>query len=163
MQKEGVIARTVAVVDPKHVGRTRSFIVELQIERPELMAQLRQWLAEQAHVQQVFYVMGEADFILVVPAPDTETYDLLMSRLISENPNVKRFTTNVALSMVKRGGAPLCLPLLTEWSKHTALNRSADDRVTFELHHNERWVSLHLRHLRAAGVDVNNTEPAMSR
>jgi hypothetical protein len=26
-----------------------------------------------------------------------------MSRLVSENPNVKRFTTNVALGIVKRG------------------------------------------------------------
>jgi len=105
LREEGVIARTVAVVDPKCVGRMTSFIVSLQIERerPELMAQLRQWLAEQAHIQQVFYVTGEADFILVVTAPDTETYDLLMSRMISENPNVKRFTTNVALSVVKRG------------------------------------------------------------
>ena len=105
LREEGVIARTVAVVDPKRVGRMTSFIVSLQIERerPELMAQLRQWLADQAHIQQVFYVTGEADFILVVTAPDTETYDLLMSRMISENPNVKRFTTNVALSVVKRG------------------------------------------------------------
>ncbi|MBV8657381.1 MAG: Lrp/AsnC family transcriptional regulator [Burkholderiales bacterium] len=105
LREAEVITRTVAVVDPKRVGRMTSFIVSLQIERerPEPMAQLRQWLADQAHIQQVFYVTGEADFILVVTAPDTETYDLLMSRMISENPNVKRFTTNVALSVVKRG------------------------------------------------------------
>ena len=64
---------------------------------------LRSWLAGQEHVQQAFYVTGEADFILVVTAPDTETYDALMARLTVENPNVRKFTTNVALGVVKRG------------------------------------------------------------
>ena len=53
--------------------------------------------------KQVFYVTGEADFILVVTAPDTETYDALMSRMLEENTNVKRFTTNVVMSVVKQG------------------------------------------------------------
>jgi DNA-binding Lrp family transcriptional regulator len=54
-------------------------------------------------VQQAFYVTGEADFMLVITAPDTEAYDALMSRLMADNPNVKRFTTYVALGIVKRG------------------------------------------------------------
>ncbi len=105
LREEGVIAREIAVVDPKSVGSPTSFVVSLQVERerPELLAQLRQWLAAQPHIQQVFYVTGEADFVLVVTAADTETYDALMSQMMTANPNVKRFTTNVALSVVKRG------------------------------------------------------------
>jgi DNA-binding Lrp family transcriptional regulator len=105
MRSEGVIVRDAAIVDPGQVGRPTLFVVSLQVERerPELLAQLRAWLAAQEHVQQAFYVTGEADFVIVITAPDTETYDALMSRLVSENPNVKRFTTNVALSVVKRG------------------------------------------------------------
>lgn len=105
LREQGVIVRDAAIVDPRKIGRTTFFIVALQVERerPELLAQLRSWLAAQDHIQQVFYVTGEADFILVITAPDTETYDALMSRMVGENPNVKRFTTNVALSMVKRG------------------------------------------------------------
>jgi DNA-binding Lrp family transcriptional regulator len=105
MREHGVIARDCAIVDPRKIGRPTFFVVSLQVERerPELLAQLRKWLAAQEHIQQAFYVTGEADFILVITAPDTETYDALMSRLVSDNPNVKRFTTNVALSLVKRG------------------------------------------------------------
>ena len=105
LREEGVIAREIAVVDPKSVGSPTSFVVSLQVERerPEWLAQLRQWLAAQPHIQQVFYVTGEADFVLVVTAADTETYDALMSQMMTANPNVKRFTTNVALSVVKRG------------------------------------------------------------
>lgn len=105
LHEQGVIEREVAVVDPQAVGRPTLFIVSLQVERerPDLMSQLRRWLAAQAHVQQAFYVTGEADFVLVVTAPDAESYHALMGRLMSENPNVQRFTTNVAMSVVKRG------------------------------------------------------------
>lgn len=105
MREHGVIAREIAVVDARKVGRATSFVVSIQVERerPELLSELRRWLSCQEHVQQAFYVTGEADFVLVICTPDTETYDALMARLVSENPNVKRFTTNVALSVVKRG------------------------------------------------------------
>jgi Lrp/AsnC family transcriptional regulator, leucine-responsive regulatory protein len=106
----GVISAQVAVVDLRRVERNTSFVVSLQVERehPEQMAQLRHWLAAEAQVQQAYYVTGESDFILIVTAPDTEAYDALMSRLILDNPNVKRFTTNVALGVIKRG---LAVPL----------------------------------------------------
>ena len=105
LRDAGVIERLCAIVDPKRVGKPTFFIVSLQVERerPELLAQLRRWLAEEIHVQQAFYVTGEADFVLVVTVPDTEAYDDLMGRLMTENLNVKRFTTNVALGVVKRG------------------------------------------------------------
>lgn len=105
LREHGVIARDAAVVDPSKVGRPTFFIVSLQVERerPEMLAQLRKWLATQDHIQQAFYVTGDADFVLIVTAPDTEAYDALMSRMVAENPNVRRFTTNVALGVVKRG------------------------------------------------------------
>ena len=105
LRENGVISREIAVVDARKLGRPTSFIVSLQVERerPEMLDELRAWLTRQEHVQQAFYVTGETDFVLVVCAPDTETYDALMARLVSENPNVKRFTTNVALGVVKRG------------------------------------------------------------
>jgi len=113
LRESGAIVRDIAIVDPRQVGRPTSFIVAVQVERerPELLAQFRTWLAGQAHVQQAFYVTGEADFILVITAPDTETYDALMARMVGENANVKRFTTNVALSLVKRG---LTIPVPAE-------------------------------------------------
>jgi Lrp/AsnC family leucine-responsive transcriptional regulator len=105
MREDGVIVRQAALVDPRQVGKPTFFIVSLQVERerPELLAQLRRWLSAQDQVQQVFYVTGEADFVLVMTAPDTENFDALMIRMVEDNPNIKRFTTNVALSLVKRG------------------------------------------------------------
>jgi DNA-binding Lrp family transcriptional regulator len=113
LKDSGVIERVVAIAQPRQVGSPSHFIVNLQVERerPELLTQLRRWIAEEPLVQQAYYVTGEADFILVVTAPDAMTYDELMSRLMAENPNVRRFTTSVALGIVKRS---LALPVPPE-------------------------------------------------
>jgi len=105
LREEGIILQDVAIVDPKKVGRPTFYIVALQVERerPELLASLKRCLADEGQIQQVFYVTGEADFVLVVTAADTESYDALMTRLVRENANVRRYTTNVALGVVKRG------------------------------------------------------------
>lgn len=105
LREAGVIVREAAIVDPRAVGNPVCFIVSLQIERerPEVLGKLRAWLEAQERVQEAFYVTGEADFILVVTAADTGAYDAFMARLMTENPSVKRFTTSVALSVVKRG------------------------------------------------------------
>ena len=113
MRDEGVIVRDCAVVDPAVVGRPNFFVVALQVERErsDLLTQLRKWLASEPQVQQAFYVTGEADFILVVTASDNQAYEALMSRMLHANSNVRRYTTHVALGVVKRG---LTLPVPAE-------------------------------------------------
>ncbi len=105
LREAGVIVRETAIIDPRSIGNPTFFVVSVQVqsERPELLAQLRSWLAAEEYVQQAFYVTGESDFVLIVTAPDTQTYEALMARMVRENPNVKRFTTNVALGVIKRG------------------------------------------------------------
>lgn len=104
LREAGVIAALVAIVDPDKAGRPALFVVGLEIERerPELLQRLRAWLADEDAVQEVFYVTGAWDFVLIVTARDVEAYDALMSRLMADNPNVRRFTTNVALGTYKR-------------------------------------------------------------
>lgn len=105
MREAGVIVRYCALLDSTKVGRPTFFVVAVQVERerPELLGQFRAWLSAQESIQQAFYVTGEADFVLVIAAPDTEGYDDLMSRMLNENKNVKRFTTSVVLSVLKTG------------------------------------------------------------
>ena len=105
LKENGAIQRVVAIANPRSIGSPTFFIVAIQVERerPELLAHLRRWLAAEPQVQQAYYVTGDADFILVITAEDAEAYDGLMSRLMEENSNVRRFTTNVALGLVKRG------------------------------------------------------------
>jgi len=105
LREQGVIVREVAVLDARQAGRSTTFIAALQVENehPERIAALRTWLAGEPRVQQAFYVTGEADFVLVVTAADTEAYEALMAQLLRLHPVVRRFTTQVALAVLKRG------------------------------------------------------------
>jgi Lrp/AsnC family transcriptional regulator, leucine-responsive regulatory protein len=110
LREQGVIQRQIAVVDAAQIGRPTTFIAALQVdsERPEAMAALRAWLDAEAAVQQAFYVTGEVDFVLVVAASDVVCYEALMARLLAANGNVRRYTTQVAMGVLKRG---LTLPV----------------------------------------------------
>lgn len=105
LRERRVIVGASAVLDPSKVGRPMFFVVALEVERerPELLTKLRAWLSAHDEVQQAFYATGSADFVLLLTAADAEAYDGFMSKLIADNPNVRRFTTNVVLNVVKRG------------------------------------------------------------
>jgi Lrp/AsnC family transcriptional regulator, leucine-responsive regulatory protein len=105
LREEAVITSEVAVVDPKSLGRSLTLIVDVEVERerPELLAVLKRWIAAEPAVQEAWYVTGDGDFVLVITARDVEDYDALMQKLVSENANVRRFRTRVALGTLKRG------------------------------------------------------------
>lgn len=104
LREEGVIAAEVAVVDPKRVGRPLNLIVEIEVERerPELVASLKQWIATEAMIQEAWYVTGAGDYVLIVVARDVDDFEALMQRLVAENANVRRYHTRVALGTIKR-------------------------------------------------------------
>jgi len=105
MRDEGVILAEVAVVDPKRVGRPLTMIVDVEVERerPELMASLKQWIATEPCIQEAWYVTGAGDYVLIVVARDVDDFEALMQRMVADNANVRRFQTRVALSTLKRG------------------------------------------------------------
>jgi Lrp/AsnC family transcriptional regulator, leucine-responsive regulatory protein len=105
LRAEAVITAEVAIVDPKSVGRSLTLIVDVEVERerPELLAVLKRWIAGEPAIQEAWYVTGDGDFVLIVTARDVEDYDALMQKLVTENSNVRRFRTRVALSTLKRG------------------------------------------------------------
>ena len=105
LEASGVIERRIAIVDPARVGSPALLIVSIEVERerPELVEPLRRWLRRQSAVQQAYYVTGAGDYVLTVTAPDIGSFDEFMTRLMRENPNVRRFTTNVVLTSIKRG------------------------------------------------------------
>ncbi len=105
LESAGVIERRIAVVDPARLGSPALLIVGLEVERerPELVEPLRRWLRRQDWVQQAYYVTGSADYVLLVNAPDIGSFDEFMTRMMVDNPNVRRFTTNVSMTAIKRG------------------------------------------------------------
>lgn len=99
LRAAGVIIGEVAVVAPEAVGVPMTFIVmvELERERAERIDAFRRKVVAEPAVQQCYYVTGEADFILVVLAPDMDAFEALTRRLFFDDPNVRRFRTSVAM------------------------------------------------------------------
>jgi DNA-binding Lrp family transcriptional regulator len=110
LREAGVIEREVAVLSPQALGLSMTFVVMVEMERENLAvldAFRRQILADDC-VQQCYYVTGNADFVLVVTCPDMAGFEAFTRRMFFDNPNVRHFTTSVAMDRVKVG---LSLPL----------------------------------------------------
>ncbi|WP_290057047.1 Lrp/AsnC family transcriptional regulator [Amycolatopsis solani] len=110
LREAGVIEREVAVLSPEALGLNMTFVVMVEMERENLAvldAFRRQVLTDDC-VQQCYYVTGNADFVLIVTCPDMAGFESFTRRMFFENPNVRHFTTSVAMDRVKVG---LDLPL----------------------------------------------------
>ncbi|MGW3966479.1 Lrp/AsnC family transcriptional regulator [Amycolatopsis sp. NPDC005003] len=110
LREAGVIEREVAVLSPEALGLGMTFVVTVEMERENLAVFegfRRQVLAEDA-VQQCYYVTGTADYVLIVTSSDMAAFEAFTRRMFFDNPDVRHFTTSVAMDRVKVG---LTLPL----------------------------------------------------
>jgi len=105
LRQIGAIRATVAILDPAVIGQAMSFVisVELERERADMLDAFRRAAREDPNVQQCYYVTGSTDFVLIVTARDMADFELFTRRLLFDNANVRRFTTNVVLSRDKVG------------------------------------------------------------
>ena len=103
MEKASVILRHSAVADPAKLGRPITIIVEVSVEN-ERVVQLdavRKRFTDCAAVQQVYYVTGEVDFVLIMTVVDMAEYEALTRALFFAEGNVKRFRTLVVMDRAR--------------------------------------------------------------
>ena len=105
MRAQGVIQADISVVNPKAVGQTMTFVVQVTLERErvDLMHNFKKEMTANRSVQQCYYVTGSSDFILIVTAADMEGYDKFTREAFFDNANIKSFQTNVVMDNVKVG------------------------------------------------------------
>ncbi|WPC76139.1 Lrp/AsnC family transcriptional regulator [Vibrio porteresiae] len=99
LRDEGVIEQEVAIVAQEASVHPMSFLASIEIERDNytVLKELTQWARTHACVQQLFYVTGNIDVMLVVSASTTKEYDGFIEGLMSQFPQIKRVTTNVVI------------------------------------------------------------------
>jgi Lrp/AsnC family transcriptional regulator, leucine-responsive regulatory protein len=110
MEAAGVITGHVAVVDPAAVGRPITIITEVSVEseRADLLDAAKARFTTAPEVQQVYYVTGESDFVLIITVPDMKAYEQLTRRLFFAEGNIRRFRTMVVMDRCK---ATLAVPV----------------------------------------------------
>lgn len=106
-----VISAEVAIVSPKAVGQTMTFIISVQLRRDniECFGAFKAKIQKSPRIQQCYYVTGEADFILIVTAQDMEDFDKFTQQMFFADSNVLHFKTSVVMDRTK---VSLALPLI---------------------------------------------------
>lgn len=104
-RSEGIIEADISVLSAKAVGRPLTFIVEVELERErtDLLDEFRRSMMALEDVQQCYYVTGHTDFILVVTSQDMATYEEFSRQVFTDNPNIRRFHSNVVVNRLKVG------------------------------------------------------------
>jgi len=103
LEAAGVIQFNVSIVDPALVGRPITIIVEVKLEneRLDLLDEIKKRFVNCPQVQQVYYVTGDFDFLLVINVRDMGEYEQLTRELFFFG-NIKQFKTFVAMQNNKR-------------------------------------------------------------
>lgn len=104
LREEGIIKAEVAIIDPAVTSQRMTFLAGVEIERDNyaVLNRFKRWAETQSNVQQVFYVTGLVDLMLVITAASTQAYDIFIEQLMQRYPQIKRVTTNVVLDTPKQ-------------------------------------------------------------
>lgn len=109
-RSSGVIERETVLISLMAIDYTMTFLIFVEMERErldQLEAFHRKAIAE-SHVQQCYYITGEADFALVALDKDIVDFEQLTQRLFYGDENIKRFRASVVMNRVK---ASMAVPL----------------------------------------------------
>jgi Lrp/AsnC family leucine-responsive transcriptional regulator len=110
LREANIITGDVSIVDPKTVGQGALFVVEVTLDREsaDLVEAFKRRMRAAPAVQQCYYITGEADFLLIVTAPNVDEYEKIIERLFLNEKSVRKFRTGVVLNRVK---ASLAVPI----------------------------------------------------
>ena len=103
LEADGVITANTSVVDPSRVGKPITVLVQVKLEseRLDLLDEVKKRFVDCPQVQQVYYVTGDFDFLLVLSVADMTEYERLTRELFFVSGNVKSFQTHVAMQRAK--------------------------------------------------------------
>lgn len=105
----GVIDRTVAVLDPKSPGVLIAICtVTLDRESPAAHQEFRAHALANPHVQQLYNVSGDADYVVVLATKGMAHHREVADEVLKNAPNIRRYSTMFALDPIK---ATLVLPV----------------------------------------------------
>ena len=105
LREQGVIRSEVAILERSAVGQSITLIAGLEIERDNYpaLSKFKAWADKVDEVQQVYYVTGQMDLMVLIVARSMLDYDALCARLMADNPMIRRMNTHVVIDALKLG------------------------------------------------------------
>lgn len=110
LREEGAIQAEIAVINSELSTHPMTFIAGIEIDRDNytVLNKFKRWAESQPFIQQVFYVTGNVDLMVVITAKNAKSYDGFIEQLMDQFPQIRRVMTNVVLDTPKQS---LYLPL----------------------------------------------------
>ncbi|WP_112383712.1 Lrp/AsnC family transcriptional regulator [Sphingomonas carotinifaciens] len=103
MEKTGVIATNVAVLDAHALSVAITAVVEVHLrdERTATVDAAKRLFRECPEVQQCYYVTGGVSFVLVIACADMRAFEVISRKLFQGSDLVERSRSLIALDRVK--------------------------------------------------------------
>ncbi|MDV7338543.1 Lrp/AsnC family transcriptional regulator [Terasakiella sp. A23] len=103
LKQQGIIKKTVAVIDEKTLGRNLHAIVEIDLARHghQAYSAFQERVKHEIAVTKAFSISGESDVILNISLKDMEEYQAFCDRVLNHDDNVLRFRTNFVMRVIK--------------------------------------------------------------
>jgi DNA-binding Lrp family transcriptional regulator len=104
LEKEGVIKRYVALLDPKSIDRDLLAFVQVSLKEHSKKAveEFIRLVIDFDEVMECYHLTGDSDFMLKVVARDMEAYNEFILNKMSVIPNLGRVRSQFALSTQKK-------------------------------------------------------------
>ncbi len=110
LEKEGVIRRYAAILDPDKVGVGECVFlhINLQMHNRDSLLEFERAIKDQPEIVECYAVTGDADFMLKVYVPNIRAYDRFLNDVVFQIPGVVHVKSSFTLREVKNDTA---LPL----------------------------------------------------
>jgi len=104
LREAGVILAETASLDLRQIGLGLVAIVSVDLvdESARALRAFRDKVLVRADVQHCYGVTGPADYVLIVVVADLAAYDAFCKACLLHDPNVRSFSTQIALETPKR-------------------------------------------------------------
>ena len=103
LERNGIIARRVALLDQRTMGLGVSVLVAVALKRHDeaTLKKFERAVQEIDEIMECYAIAGEKDFHLRVVVPDVEAYDRLLKAKLVHLPGAAAVSSSFALSCVK--------------------------------------------------------------
>jgi DNA-binding Lrp family transcriptional regulator len=104
LEEAGVIARYVALLNPRSVGQPGTSFTIVNVERttPDTLRSFEQAVRDEPQILDCFYVAGSNDYLLRFTYRDAEDLERFHSEVLSRLPGVVRSNSMLVLRTVKK-------------------------------------------------------------
>ncbi len=103
LEESGVIARRVALLDPRKLGLTTTVYVAVRTNRhdPEWLAAFSRGVAGIDEIAECHRMAGEVDYLLKLTVRDIAHYDRIYRKLIETIPDLSDISSTFSMEVLK--------------------------------------------------------------